>query len=910
MSTSTSHWTRGPGRRSKIIIAIAALLAIYAGAAPAQTVEPTDVRLTQSLMENWRFVQDDHLSEEDALAGRGKGWERVSLPHTWNAKDAARLRAEGYKRGVGWYRLEFDTPAHGARHWLEFGAASLAAEVWLNGKHLGQHIGGFTAFRFGVTDDLFPGGTNKLLVKVDNSEPEDNNDLTAIPPMRGDFNVSGGLYRHAALISTPESVNFALDDLGGPGVYATTTAIAEGRATVKVRAKLSNAANPAGRNASSGDYLVRFSLLDTDGQPAATVQESVTLAPGGDAEVTETLTVNNPRLWQGTADPHLYRLVAELLRRDGTPIDRVAQHFGIREMRFDPRQGFLLNGRQIRLHGVGMHQDLLGKAWAITAADIDNSLAMIKEMGANAVRYAHYPYSQYAYQRADELGLVIWAEAALGIYTTVERCSKRDPTDQFVASAKQQLREMIRQNYNHASIAMWAVGNESTQGQLNCEEPYDNVTPLLREMHVTAKSEDLSRPTVYAEYPHPVERSGPFATEGITDLFGTNRYFLWYTPEFDQFGSLLDTLHAKTPDQPLAVSEYGGGAALTHHTDNPLGGYPEVRSAPEGQVSYQPEEYAAYLHEQNYRVISSKPYLWGSFVWIMFDFGSDHRDEGDVLGVNTKGLVTFDHKTYKDPFYFYKANWSSEPVTHILGRRYTDRAYPVTDVKVYSNADSVQLSVNGEPVGAMSAAQCEQRTCVFKGVRLALGENTVVAVGDHHGSSVSDTVRWSLKTRDVNIAAGRLATALVATNGVRFGSDDFFSGGRYGPTVREASATEVFAKEGDSRERGGKNDALLYKYYRHGEFSYTIPLAGGSYEVTLGFIEPDSGNKPGDRVFNVRANGEKVLEDFDIVKEAGENRTPLKRTFPVDVSAGSLVLTFTPSKGEAIVSNIRIRAGE
>jgi beta-galactosidase len=621
-----------------------------------------------------------------------------------------------------------------------------------------------------------------------------------------------------------------------------------------------------------------------------------------------TLNVDAPRLWQGVADPHRYRLVADLARSVGPTIDSVTQHFGIRQMRFDPEKGLFLNGRHIgRLNGVGMHQDLLGKAWAISNEDMDNSLAVIREVGANAVRFAHYPYGQYAYQRATELGLIVWAEAALGIYTRVNRCSREDPTDMFVASAKQQLRELIRQSYNHASIAMWAIGNESTQGQLNCEQPYDNVRPLLREMHDTANKEDTSRPTVYSEYPHPIERSGPFATEGITDLYATNRYFLWYTPEFEEFSPLLDSLRTKSPKQPLSVSEYGGGAALTHHTDNPLGGYPDQRSAPRGQVAYQPEEYAAYLHEQNYRVISSKAYLWGSFLWNMFDFGSDHRNEGDVLGVNTKGLVAFDHKTRKDPFYFYKANWSGEPVTYIADRRYTDRAYPVADVKVYSNADSIELSVNGTSVGTMAATQCEQRTCVFKNVRLGPGENSVVAVGNHGGKQVSDTVQWSLSTRDINIAAGRLATGLVTSGGARFGSDHFFSGGRYGPEAREASAIDVFAQEGAAPLGGNIGDVLLYKNYRLGDFSYEMPIADGRYEVTLGSLEPNTSHKPGDRVFKVTANGHTVLEQVDILAEVKDVRTPLRKTFTVDVSGGGLTLAFDPIKGEAIVSEIRIR---
>lgn len=363
---------------------------------------------------------------------------------------------------------------------------------------------------------------------------------------------------------------------------------------------------------------------------------------------------------------------------------------------------------------------------------------------------------------------------------------------------------------------------------------------------------------------------------------------------------MLNLFRERYPDQPLGISEYSAGAALTHHTDNPLGGPPEVRSAPKGEVTYQPEEYAAYIHEENWRVISNTPFLWGSFVWNMFDFGSAHRNEGDVLGVDTKGLVAFDHRTRKDPFYFCKANWSDEPVTYIVGWRYTDRAYPVVDVKVYSNADAVQLSVNGTPVGSMTAPQCVQRTCVFRQVRLNPGSNTLVATGNHAGTPVSDSGLWSLNTSDVNIQAGRVATGYVSSQGTRFGSDDFFVGGT-GSSIDEGDVDGGIPK--DIR---GTDDPFLYKFFRHGDFRYDIPLADGTYEVTLGFLEPDLEAEVGDRVFNVTANGQPLLESFDVLEEAGSARTVVTRTFPVDVTGGQLTLDFTATAGEALISNIKI----
>jgi len=490
----------------------------------------------------------------------------------------------------------------------------------------------------------------------------------------------------------------------------------------------------------------------------------------------------------------------------------------------------------------------------------------------------------------------------------VKSCSDYPPSREFVANAKQQLQELIRQQFNHAAVAMWSVGNETTARQKGCDKSYDNVRPVLRELHELAKQEDPSRPTAYAELGHRDDREGFAATEGITDLFATNRYFLWYSEPFRELTAWLDALHGLAYKQPFAVSEYGAGAAVTHHTDNPLGGPPDVYSAPKGETSWQPEEYAAYAHEENYRVISGKPYLWGSFAWNMFDFGSAHRNEGDLLGVNTKGLVTFDRRTRKDPFFFYKANWSQEPVTYITSRRYTDRAYALTDVKVYSNADAVQLSVNGTPVAAMTARECLQATCVFREVRLRRGENVVAATGQHRGKPVTDTVRWTFENDGVHIAAGWVATGCVASDGRRFGSDNFFLGGTGKKLDKEEEAApESFAAAGATRVAETR-DPQLYRHFRSGKFAYDIPLDNGRYEVMLGFTEPDQKTGTGDRVFDVVANGKPVIEGFDVLKAAdGKARHAVTRTFTTSVENGRLELDFRPTRGEALVSTVSIR---
>jgi beta-galactosidase len=419
-----------------------------------------------------------------------------------------------------------------------------------------------------------------------------------------------------------------------------------------------------------------------------------------------------------------------------------------------------------------------------------------------------------------------------------------------------------------------------------------------------AKAEDPGRVTTLADLSLGGRGEGKIKVSGITDIWGLNRYYMWYYGDVDGLVRDLDGLHATYPTLPVGISEYGAGAALGDHTDNPLGGPPTPFGSPSGRA-HQPEEYAAWVHERNYEVLASRPFVWGTYVWAMFDFGSGIRNEGDLRGVNTKGLVTFDRQTRKDPFYFYKANWSAEPVTHIVGRRYTDRAYATTDVRVYSNADSVQLVVNGAPFGTKSAAQCPLRTCVFERVVLQQGKNVVAARGTRGGAQSADEVVWALaNATDVNIAAGQLATGFTSSDGKKYGSDNFFTGG-----VGRKVNVLAWGSAGDTTPISGvaaPADAELYSTYRAGRFRYDVPLANGAYQVAFGFVEPSKTTKVGERVFDVEVNGTKAISGLDVLQEAGAYRAVVKKLVPVTVSNGRLELAFTPTMGEAVVSTVSI----
>lgn len=886
-------------------------------------VSTSEMRTVTSLNNlNWKFVQNDNLTDDDARSSDTSTWASVQLPHTWNANDAATTaqttpNSASYKRGKGWYQVEFNAPRNDATEWLQFDGASIVADVWLNGEKLGQHSGAFTAFRFDVTGKL-KAGKNVLMVKTDNSQAVSDTDLTAIIPLSGDFNMSGGLYRGVSLVGTPSSAHFALDDLGSSGIYAYTSSVKGGAATVNVRAKLRNSTK------TDGDFSVRAALVDAASQVVGYVDQSVSVKAGQAAEVAQGLAVANAHLWNGLADPYLYKLVVELQDKSGSIVDRVVQDFGIREVKFNADKGFYLNGNSVPLRGVNMHQDALGKGWAISTADTDESLSLIKEIGANTLRLAHYPHAQYTLQQTDKMGLVVWAENAYVNQSSVNCAGNTSVSSPalLTENAKLQLRELIRQQYNHASIAMWSIGNETTQGCYVAAAP-DRAAALLKELQAVAKAEDPSRVTTLAS------NRDQDKTSGITDIWAQNQYFMWYTVEpAANLGALLDFWHANRPGQPQGVSEYGAGAAISHHSDNLDGSNGSVFTfdvSGKSRTMYQPEEYASYVHEQVYAEMAKREYIWGTYVWNMFDFGSGIRHEGDIGATNTKGLVTFDRKTKKDPFYFYKAQWSKEPVVYIVGRRYIERNYPTAGVKVYSNTDSVTLKLNGTAVKTMSAAQCPNKICDFGNIKLASGDNELAVEGALAGKTAKDNITWKLDSdhaSNLYIAAGQIATGFFSEAagalGIakRFGSDNYFSGGvraklPSGSKVGQLAGALLNVGTSSVPAEGRVWDAYREETTSGQGFSYGFDLAPNkTYTVKLGFMEAVN-SQANQRLFDVTAtaNGttSTLISNLDVFAKTGAKGAAYAQSVSATTGAdGKLQLSFVGKVGKAMVSNIMI----
>ena len=429
------------------------------------------------------------------------------------------------------------------------------------------------------------------------------------------------------------------------------------------------------------------------------------------------VTVPKPHLWNGRKDPYLYKTVVELRSADEV-VDSVEQSLGLRFYSVDPDKGFFLNGQPYHLHGVDKHQDRFNKGWALSEADLDGDISLIKEIGATVIRCAHYQHSDYFYSLCDKAGILVWAE--------IPQVNEINASPEFEETSRNQLLDLIRQNINHPSIFVWSLFNEIRDGHA---DPHRE----LQDLKITANGEDSTRPTIAAtcidKYPE---------MNKISDLLGWNVYPGWYSGwgTKDDFGPSLDKHRADSRHGGICISEYGAGANVEQHEQNP--------KQPITTSQWHPEEWQSLVHEAAWAAMKERPFVWGTFVWNMFDFAVSTRHEGGIPGRNDKGLVTYDRKIKKDAFFFYKANWSDEPTLYITSRRFTERTNAVTDVNIYSNAKKVDLLVNGVSLGEQGNAT----NCLFiwKNVELKPGENQVKASAKLDGKSLSDSCVWILKS--------------------------------------------------------------------------------------------------------------------------------------------------------------------
>ncbi len=597
------------------------------------------MRTVTNFNHKWAFSKQ----ASEVPAAIDSKWDFVNLPHCWNAIDG-QDGDNDYYRGTAYYAKAFhkmDLP-EGEKHFLEIQGANSSAKVYLNGKELATHHGGYSTWRVELTKDLAV--ENLLVIEVDNAANE------TVYPQTADFTFYGGIYRDVNIISVGAS-HFDLSYYGAPGIQVTP--IMEGNdANVEIKAYV------AGRKENQD---VRFTVLRADGSVVATAER----------KAKANFTIKNAHKWHGRKDPYLYTAVAELVE-DGVVLDTVSARFGCRSYQIDPERGFILNGEEYPLRGVSRHQDRWGKGNALSREDHVEDMDLICEVGATTIRLAHYQHDQFFYDLCDERGMVIWAE--------IPYISRHMPTGR--ENTVSQMKELICQNYNHPSIVVWGLSNEITIS--------GSTEDLLENHHILndlCHRMDPTRLTTMAVVSM-CKIDDPYIQ--IPDTVSYNHYFGWYGGETGMNGPWFDRFHATYPNIPIGCSEYGC-EALNWHTSNPR------------QGDYT-EEYQAYYHEELIRQLFTRKYMWATHVWNMFDFGADARAEGGENGQNHKGLMTFDRKYKKDSFYAYKAWLNPEPMVHLCGKRYIDRVEDVTRVTVYSNQPSVELFANGVSLGAKEAA--------------------------------------------------------------------------------------------------------------------------------------------------------------------------------------------------------------
>jgi beta-galactosidase len=849
-------------RRSRPHLLYVAALLLCAQPLAAQRVQYT-------INSGWRYHADG-LNLAEKPANSDETWERVNIPHTWNASDPFD-DTPSYRRGVSWYRtrLPLDQAMSGKRIFLHFEGVNQVADVFVNNAFVGRHEGGYTAFTFDVTKLVKFGGENVVAVQVDNSHNP------FIAPLSVGFALYGGIYRDVWLVAT-DLLHFTMSDFGSSGISVRTEGITSAKATVRVAGGVVN-------DGTSRRAMIVNTILDAAGAAVATTSGSPTTY-GASSEFGATLDVAKPHLWS-PEEPYLYTLRSEI--RDGaTIIDRVDTPFGIRSIAFDG-QGLKLNGAKYPLRGTNRHQDYAGLGSALSNDLHRKDMEIIKEMGANFVRLAHYPQDPAVLEAADRLGLLIWEEIPNVNYMT--------PDPRFVHNAETMMREMIHQHRNHPSVIVWGTMNEIfLWGPGAYRIGKQNDTAYMRQARdFAAHMDSLTRaedPTRYSAMA--IHGSADYDSSGVVNhsqVLGLNLYDGWYSGAFAGFGSALDRRHARMPNRPIFVSEYGAEDDY------------RVNSLEPERFDFSNTWMRRY-HESYIAQINARPWLAGTAIWNEFDF-SQPETGGSIPYMNQKGMLTFD-RTPKDVYYLYKANWNPAPMVYIASRGWTKRigtgAAPMAQpVDVYSNQSRVELFVNGKSVGAVTPDSVKRASwnVVFKP-----GDNVIEA----KTGALSDRL-----VVQYTFVPSKLASAPFTTLGVNAGGkaqvsdemglwigDQPYAAGGFGfvggtPTIFDKDLAITNTAE-----------PPLYFTFQSGMSAYRFDVPDGSYDVTLMFAEPSA--KPGERVFGVSVNGTVVASRLDLSATHGIARAATYTT-SVSVSGGAgISVNFTPIQGQAILNAIRV----
>jgi beta-galactosidase len=694
--------------KKRIICLAIALLSLLTTAMQAREILPFNEGWT---FRKGPFAADRVLSsvdlfapDETVLGGfSNPQWTKVSIPHTWNNMDMQTDKNNFYA-GECYYRKRYtpDNTLKDKRIFLRFEGVASVADVYVNRVFAGKHEGGYSAFAVEISELLNYGEENEILVKADNSSRPD-----VIPINHTLFGVYGGMYRPVSLIIT-EKMNISVTDYASPGVYLTQKNVSPKSAGVNVKVKIEN------KFRTPKTIRLETVVYHANGTVNQKKETRIQVSTQGRQTFEQELIINKPHLWQGLEDPYLYKVVIRLID-EGQIVDEVVQPLGIRTFELKPGDGMYLNGKKVNMYGTCRHQDRWQYGSALTNEQHAEDLEIIREMGATTIRFAHYQQAEYIYSKCDSIGFMAWAEIPF-----VNRVGTKE-----AGNAKQQLTELIRQNYNHPSIYVWGLHNE-------VYIPGNYTAALTAELHDLAKSEDPGRYTVsvngYGNAGHRVNMQA--------DIQGINRYFGWYERKIQDLEPWIEGLEQNYPHCMMMLAEYGAEANIEQQREV-TGDIGDCC----GFANHYDEAFATRLHEMQWGYIAKHPYLLASYIWNSFDFATPLSSQGGTEARNMKGLVTFDRKVKKDPFYWYKANWSKEPVVYLTQRRLTQRQQQQTTLTVYSNMGEPNLIVNNRPLNPPRQGITPVHY-VYDDIELQTGENRIEAEVKYNGKSYKDSVTW------------------------------------------------------------------------------------------------------------------------------------------------------------------------
>jgi beta-galactosidase len=853
----------------------------------------------------WYFHKGNIALENNDFTSQD--WTKLNLPHTWNNLDAFD-DVPGYYRGIGWYAYTFrpNETWKGQDILLHFEGANQVAEVYVNNKLAGTHIGGYTAFNFNITQYLEYGKQNVIKVKLDNSHNKD------IPPLNADFTFYGGIYRNVKLVAI-DPVHFDVQNCASEGIFVETPSVTEQKANVVVRGDIANTGNAV------KNIIVEAKIVDRAGNIVAQKNQKLKLnASSKVAFNLSDITIAQPQLWS-PENPYLYHIEASVTEQGKKPVvlDATTIPVGMRWFSFDGN-GFHLNGKKYALKGTNRHQDFAGKGNALTDDYHRNDYEMIKSMGFNFVRLAHYPQAPEVYRTCDELGLLVWTEIPVVNEVT--------PTQAFTDNSLNMMREQIRQTYNHPSIVLYGYMNEILIKMLSnsklTEDQRQQVATdtrnLALKLQALTKEEAPYRNTVMAI--HYEDGYNKYNVSTIPDVLGYNLYFGWYYEEREDLTRFLDAEHKRYPNRPIIVSEIGADADFYSHSEMP-------RSWDFSQ------EYQVVFHHSALKQMNALPYLAGYALWNFADFGAENRTEATPF-INKKGLVGYDRHE-KEVASLYKASLLTTPIVYIAAHNYTKREGIETakgicsnHINVFSNGKKVELKLNGKSLGQK---ELDGNMAGFD-VPFAEGVSMLEAVDDR---GVKDELKIQFHVVPVNLReqdnldlavdVGSYQTFVTPNTEIIWNPDrEYVNGswGRIGGKVKEKNDRQF--KVGIAQNISGTNCNSLYQTFVEGIEKYRFDVKDGVYRITLCFVEsnPKSPTEDvvynlsksdstvastGARQFSVSVNNNPVIDNLNLARDYGNLRAVEFKTEATAVNGSGVEVEFTPVIGKTTLSGIRIQ---